>query len=445
MRRLFLSLAVMFGFAALGARATVPGDQNAAALVAVDPRIELMTVVQLLAGYQPLTTVNSRYRADALTHFEPVRDHRAVRLFREMNEEQFRFDAVPKVVLTFGPPPALPPIAPVDPSVLRRAGGSRRVEEFAAALRDFARVSRLESFLSGHQDLYARVVSALGPEVAAAIEPLRRYTGISLDNCVLLAAPLIHDGGFQATIGEAGRARVYALIGPFGERDGEPVFSESGSVAGLAQHEFSHSFVNPLVEKFSRDVNRSARLYDAIKADMQKQAYGDWPTAVHEHIVRAITLRLAYARSRADGDRALRNEEARGFRYVKALAARLEEYEAAREKYPTFETFFPRLLEVFRAHSRSGDAVRGSRGPDQSPLRLRMTSTAAARRAGVTTASRLTASSTAAVMMKIPGSRAVTPNRKLSMKRPNTAAPARPAARPAPPTSTPCRITRRNT
>jgi hypothetical protein len=349
MPTLFLSIAVMLGFTLLGGRAAGPRDQNTPALVAVDPRIELMTVVQLLADYRPLTTVNSRYRADALAHFEPVKDHRAVRLFREMSEDRFRFDAVPKVVLTFGPPPALPGVAPVDPSVLRRAGGSRRVHEFAAALRDFARESRFESFLSRHQALYARIEAELGPAVEAAIEPLRAYTGLALDNCTLVPGPLIHNGGFQATIGAGSDARVYAIVGPFGERGGEPLFSENGSVAWLAQHEFSHSFVNPLVEKFSREVDRTKKLYDPIKADMQKQAYGDWPTAVHEHIIRAITVRLAWARSQEAGDRALAIDEGRGFKYVRALAARLEQYEAARDKYPTFETFFPRLLEVFES------------------------------------------------------------------------------------------------
>jgi hypothetical protein len=40
-------------------------------------------------------------------------------------------------------------------------------------------------------------------------------------------------------------------------------------------------------------------------------------------------------------------EESRGFIYVPALAGRLEIYEAERDRYPDFASFYPQLLEAF--------------------------------------------------------------------------------------------------
>jgi hypothetical protein len=83
---------------------------------------------------------------------------------------------------------------------------------------------------------------------------------------------------------------------------------------------------------------------------MRRQAYGNWESTVNEHIVRAVTTRLAYLHYGAEaGDRALRGEQERGFIHVAALCAALERYEAARDTYPTLNDFYPELLAALPA------------------------------------------------------------------------------------------------
>jgi hypothetical protein len=82
---------------------------------------------------------------------------------------------------------------------------------------------------------------------------------------------------------------------------------------------------------------------------MKKQAYGDWQTCVNEHIVRAVTTRLAYREiGREAGEQALQSEKRKGFFYVEALCRRLEQYENQRAKYHTFVDFYPELINVFK-------------------------------------------------------------------------------------------------
>jgi len=321
---------------------------GASVTVTVDPRIELMTIVQWLSGYQVLTKVESDYKRAVEQHFAPFKEHRAVKLFGEMSKARFAYDAVPKAVLAFSTPPELRPRVEPPTDAVRRAGGKQKLEEFMAALRAFAQESQFDKFFAAQHNIYDRALATLREDVENALRPLRTYTGVELKNCTLIAGLLVHNGGFQATLGSQDNVEIYAIIGAFGAQDGVPVFSSGGSVTYLVQHEFSHSYVNPWVEKNEGELKKYAALYEPIKEAMQKQAYGNWTTTVHEHIVRAITLRLAYQRQQEAGDLVLKNEEARGFKYVRALAEKLKAYEAARNKYPTITDFFPDLIQVFK-------------------------------------------------------------------------------------------------
>ncbi len=328
---------------------TQPLCASSSVAVVVDPRIELMTIVQRLSGYAVLTKVDSDYRRAVDEYFAPYKEHRAVKLFGAMSKARFAYDAVPKAMLAFTAPPALQPRVAPPMDAVRRAGGKQKLDEFIVALRDFAAQSRFDQFFAAQQPTYDRALTALRADVETALTPLRQYTNLELQNCTLIAGMLIHNGGFQATLEGKGGQEIYAIIGAFGMNEGVPVFSSGGSVAYLVQHEFSHSYVNPWVEKNDGKLQQYAALYEPIKEAMQKQAYGNWLTAIHEHIVRAITLRLAYQRSQEAGDRVLQNEEARGFKYVRALAEKLKDYEAARDRYATITAFFPELLKVFQA------------------------------------------------------------------------------------------------
>lgn len=322
--------------------------RRASVAVTVDPRIELMTIVQLLSGYEVLTRVDSAYRREVERRFAPFREHRAVQLYAGMRRARFTYDAVPQAILAFTAPPELRPRAEPPESALRRAGGKLKLGEFMEALRDFAQQSQFAEFFAAQRETYERALAGLRQDVERAVAPLRAYSGVELEGCTLIAGLLIHNGGFQATLAGREGQKNFAIIGTLGAADGVPVFSKGGSVTYLVHHEFSHSYVNPWVEKNEGELQKYAALYAPIKAAMAKEAYNNWLTAEHEHIVRAITVRLAYQRSQEAGDRVLKNEEARGFKYVRALAEKLKEYEAARKRYPVITDFFPELIRVFK-------------------------------------------------------------------------------------------------
>lgn len=58
--------------------------------VTVDPRIELLAVVQLLSGYRFLTRYDVSYKRDVIEYFSPHKNHPAVRLFAENERRRFQ-------------------------------------------------------------------------------------------------------------------------------------------------------------------------------------------------------------------------------------------------------------------------------------------------------------------------------------------------------------------
>ena len=113
----------------------------------------------------------------------------------------------------------------------------------------------------------------------------------------------------------------------------------------LLYHEFGHCFVNPLAERHSTLVQRYEPLYLPLGEAMRPWGYTNWVTALNEHVLRAQNCHL---RRLLVGDEAaetqLGEEETRGFRYVRALEAKLHEYLAQRLRYPSLDDFYPDLL-----------------------------------------------------------------------------------------------------
>lgn len=324
--------------------------------VVTDPRIELMTVVQLLADYPVLSSFDSPYRRDVQVYFSRHKDHPVVPLFHEMFAQGFGFDAVPHLLLALTPPPELKPRFALSKELEGRAGGKEKIDQFVTALRDFAHRSRFMIFYEAHQGTYEQVVESTRPVAEHAVAALSRYAGKDLNGSTIVLGMLLHAGGFAVFYDlPDGSVEATAILGPRSIQEAFLSFGSENQIKGMTMHEFSHTFVNPLTEKHWGALARHEALYAPIAEKMRRQAYPVWEIAVNEHIVRAITIRMAYLDGGQEvGDKELRQQKDRGFQYVEALVERLKEYEGARDRYPTIAEFYPRLLRVFQEAAGTG-------------------------------------------------------------------------------------------
>ncbi|MCJ7459755.1 MAG: DUF4932 domain-containing protein [candidate division Zixibacteria bacterium] len=354
--------------------------------ITVDPRIELLAVVQFLSGYGERTGLITRYdfpyKADVSEYFSACKNHPAVKLFEEMSVSGFSFDAPPDAMLHLSDPPELTLQVPYTRNLKRRAGGQERLEKFIQELRDFAQKTNFTSFFEAHKGTYSKLVSDTYGKMQGVdfIATLENYYGMKQLRYNIILAPLFHPGGFGPRIDREGGSNpifnfikslqylifnqwsgksyeIYNICGPTGVENGIPSFGTQEGFRQLAWHEFGHSFVNPLSESLKNRIKISeySSLFMPIREKMEKEGYSNWETCVNEHIVRAITARLTFIHfGKQAGEDELRDQKSRGFVYIDPLCKKLEEYEIRRDKYPAFADFFQELLKVFEEITKKG-------------------------------------------------------------------------------------------
>lgn len=317
--------------------------------ILVDPRIELMSAIQLLSGYSLVTDHDFPYKRDVRVYFSPYAEHPAVKLFGEMSERFFSFDRVPKAMLSLSEPPALTPRMKVSSMILLAAGGRDQFERLVAALREFAVETEFMRFFEAHRGTYDLIIEGTKDAIAPALAALEAYVGLPMAGATVVLGPLLHDGGFAASYDSApGGAEAYAFVGPSGTAEGLPDFGGADRLEGLVAHEVAHLVINPLTAEHRQEVQRYRALYLPIEEVMRRLAYGSWETAVNEHIIHAINVRLTDRRHGEEAaEQQVERDLQRGFVHVPALVERLREYEQDRERYRTLADFYPRLLEVF--------------------------------------------------------------------------------------------------
>jgi hypothetical protein len=320
--------------------------------VAADPRIELLSVVQCLAGYEQLGAADLAYRREILARFAPWRRHPAVTLFARMAREGFTRDAPPAVMLRLAEPPALELRAPFSVYLETCAGGRGRLFAFLDSLRDFAAESRFMEFHAAHEELFRRLVAetrrALRP--TRIVGPLEDYFGVREHGYHLILAPLLHPGGYAAEVERPpGIVDCYAILGPSGAHRGRPRFWDPDALEALLWHEFSHVFVGNLPDDCRRGIAADSALFAPLRARMQAQGYARWEVCADEHLVRAVGVRLvARMAGRHAAEKALDGQLRLGFTYLPRLLSGLERYERERALFPTLGDFCPDLAEALR-------------------------------------------------------------------------------------------------
>jgi len=324
--------------------------------ITVDPRIELLTAVQQQSGYDMLTQFDFKYKEDMENYFKTYKEYEVVKQFKEMSNCGFVYDAPLEAMLHLSNPSKLIQKVEFSDELTVRAGGKNNLISFVENLRQFSRDTNFNNFYNKHTAFYNTIVNNVSKDIEdqELTEALDSYYGMDVNSYNIILTPMLYTDSYGPGIkGENGLYDLYAIFGPRdvkGESNKEstPIFS-SEYIKDTVWHEFSHSFINPTTDEYLDEINKYDKLYSKISKKMESQAYTSWKTCVNEHIVRAVTARLNYTYvGKAAGDQAIAYEKGNGFFYIEALCKSLEVYENNRDTYPSFDSYYPELIKVFK-------------------------------------------------------------------------------------------------
>lgn len=332
--------------------------------LSIDPRIELISVIIYLSpnyneSILSILPFNSSYKKEVDEWFGDYKHHEAVKLFDSMLEFGFSYDAPPTGMLFLTNTPSLKLREDIDKEdymykqCMDRAGGEKSFLKFLKALQDFCNESNFYEFYNNHKEYYGKIIDNAIKSSGNLnyISQTESYYGVKQNSYNIILSGLLYANNYGEAIKDTNEnVDIFCIRGSSGIVDDIPYFGGRDEFAFLVRHEFSHSFVNNITEKNIDKVNEYKELLAPIKDKMDEQAYNKWETCLNEHLVRAVVIRLTEIYDGMDKSLNLIDiESQRGFIYIRELTNLLKnEYEPNRDKYPTFEDFYPEILNLLK-------------------------------------------------------------------------------------------------
>lgn len=319
----------------------------------VDPRVELMSIIQYLAEDKNINNTDSIYKQKVDEHFKAYKNHEVVAFYKELSEKGFRYDAPPTFML-YLTRKLDKDNRKMDESyktqVLTRIGGIENEEKFIKLLKDFSEKSKFSKFYAENSDFYKKIIEEYSRQNGVNyIKFVEDFYGKKQNsyNSVLVT---LYKGNYGPRIKAKNSSYdIYNIMAPRGSKENIPMFRND-----ILFHELSHSYINPLTDKYYDKVWLYEDLFNPIKSKMDKMAYGTWEITVNEHLVRAADIIMSEkAFGKMSTFSRIQEEISNGFIYIEPIIKSLREYESNRDKYKTLEEFYPELIDSFSKYGKA--------------------------------------------------------------------------------------------
>ncbi|MGD2085373.1 MAG: DUF4932 domain-containing protein [Candidatus Aminicenantes bacterium] len=327
--------------------------------VKMDPRVELMSLIFHLAGNPEYNQVHvPSYQKAVQDYFGKFKHHPVVRFARKLRRTRgVSFDAVVNMAIHVTDPYTLQEIVPFTPRPrnLDNRWQISAAREFLDLARDFVQQTRFKLFVDKYKELYETMVSRLQKIVQKGhLDWFDTFCGQRPHARFTVVPGLLNNGhsyGVRVKLTD-GNEELYCILGVWmRDNDGFPFFNRS--ILPTVVHEFCHSYVNPLVDKYKSQLKNAAQtIYPYVAQAMKQQHYLDWKIMMAESLVRACTIRYVLAvNGQETAEKQILQEINNKFLWIEELSLLMGEYETQRKKYPTLDSFFPRIIAFFNQYA----------------------------------------------------------------------------------------------
>lgn len=329
--------------------------------VIVDPRVELLSIVFRLAGNPEYNRGGiPSYNEDVEQHFANFKEHPVIKTAQLLRMTRgVGYNAPMSLAVHITGPDAWKERVPFDPHpqyLDKRWSFMTMTNQFLKAARDFARETQFKTFFAQHQEFYKTTIAGMKKVLQehGHLDWFDKFFG-HRPGARFTVIPGLLNGGccYGASINPtADSQEIYSIIGIWKvDKQGIPLFDET--IIPLVVHEFCHSYVNPLVDKHEKQLERAGKkIFSYVEKDMTRQAYGEWKIMMYESVVRACVVRYILTNNGPTAaQKQILEEKQNHFSWIGELADFLGEYEANRGKYPDLDSFFPRIETFFNDYA----------------------------------------------------------------------------------------------
>lgn len=321
----------------------------------VDHRVELTSIVFRLAECREYNSQRfKKYVADIEAHFAPYKDHPLISFIKaDLRNAGIGYDAVASMAISITNPPNMKPIVPFTERTPESRWSLEHATKFLKLLNEFYIDANCAAFFSKQKDLYELASERFGEVYEQLdLEWYKKFYGEDPKGVFTIINGLGNGGSNYGPdfLLPNGKREIYAIMGTWSFDDkGEPIYPVKRYFPTLL-HEFNHSFVNHVVEKFHSEFKESGEtIYAVLGEQMNDQAYGDWEVMYAEAVVRAAVVKymIDHEYEEKEIKKEVNRQLERGFVWTDELVYALNRYDKNRDQFPSLESFMPGLVIFF--------------------------------------------------------------------------------------------------
>ena len=325
--------------------------------IEVDPRVELISIVFRLAGSPEFNDGTLRPYAKAIERqFGDFDNHPVVKMAAQLrNTRLMSCDGPMSLAVHIDRNLRLRKTTEEWPDTLDYRWEKDETDEFLEKLRQFAAETKFDEFFKAQRDIYETGIQSCKDLICSLnLEKwLGDFFGVKQYGDLKLVLGFVNGFyNYGRRFADDRTSEKYAIIGmrPF---DPANTVMFRPMQIGTTVHEFCHSFVNPVVDKYMDRLQPAGeRLFTAHGPAMRMGGYQKWESIMHETVVRAcVASFVRHAFEPVYTDYYLKDEAKAGFVWTEDMSNFLKKYESNRDKYPTFESFFPEFVDFLNEYT----------------------------------------------------------------------------------------------
>ncbi|MTI29487.1 DUF4932 domain-containing protein [Xanthovirga aplysinae] len=320
----------------------------------VDKRVELLSIVFRLADSREYSSKRFPEYVDRIEkHFGKHREHQLIKFIKEeLRKKGVGYDAVMAMAISISEKFEFVPLVPFSQEIPESRWGKKSATTFLKLLNDFYLVADCETFFKENESLYQEASSRFRRVYEELdLDWYQNFYGEKPKGEFNIVNGLGNGGGnYGPNITIDNKEIIYAIMGTWSiDSLGMPKYELNDYFPTLL-HEFNHSFVNPVVEKYHEELSQSGPIiFDLLQGRMESQAYSNWKTMLVEAVVRASVIKYLKDHDYEKGfiQNELNDEINRGFLWTDELVEELERYDNNRVNFPALESFMPEIVKFF--------------------------------------------------------------------------------------------------